>query len=58
MKCYATTILNQTEGFTKHQLQMMLCTMTSMIEYYTDETTAQNTLDHAIQLEHVAAGVA
>ncbi|WP_172454545.1 hypothetical protein [Corynebacterium striatum] len=58
MKCYATTILNQTEGFTKHQLQMMLCTMTAMIEYYTDETTAQNTLDHVIQLEHVAAGVA
>ncbi|MGX9168125.1 hypothetical protein ACWWU1_12915 [Corynebacterium striatum] len=33
MKRYAPTILNQTEDFTKHQLQMMLCTIIDARRY-------------------------
>lgn len=58
MKRYTPTILNQTEDFTKHQLQMMLCTMMPIIEHHTDETTAQAILDHAIQVEHEHQAVA
>ncbi|MFR9958278.1 hypothetical protein ACL1C8_11715 [Corynebacterium striatum] len=58
MKRYAPTILNQTEDFTNHQLQMMLCTMMPIIEHHTDETTAQAILDHAIQVEKDAAAQA
>lgn len=58
MKRYTPTILNQTEDFTKHQLQMMLCTMMPIIERHTDETTAQAILDHAIQVENEHKAVA
>ena len=58
MKRYAPAILKQTEDFTKHQLQMMLCTMMPIIEHHTDETTAQAILDHAIQVENERKAVA
>lgn len=58
MKRYAPAILNQTEDFTKHQLQMMLCTIMPFIEHHTDETTAQAILDHAIRVENEQQAVA
>lgn len=58
MKRYAPTILNQTEDFTKHQLQMILCTIMPIIEAHTDETTAQAILDHAIRVENEHQAVA
>lgn len=58
MKRYAPAILKQTDGFTKHQLQMMLCTIMPIIEHHTDETTAQAILDHAIRVENEHQAVA